>query len=302
MTFAHPQLLAVAFAIAGAAALLYLAAQRREARTALRYSSLPFLIAAARPPRWPARALAAAVTMGLALLALSAGGPRARVWTPVRGGTVVLCVDTSGSMAARDVAPQRAAAALEALRAFIAQTPGGTAVGVVSFSGQAQGLIAPTRDRDALDGALARIPAPNGATAIGDALRLAAQMLPATGRRIVVLVTDGENNAGSDPLQAARLLASRHAVLYTVGIGTNSGALIPGTLERAGIDEAALASYAAVTGGAYARARDAGELRGALAALGRTASFERTPRDVSLPVALCGAMLLAATLIVKEML
>ncbi len=81
--------------------------------------------------------------------------------------------------------------------------------------------------------------------------------------------------------------------LYTVGIGTNSGALVPGTLQEAGINEDALRSYARTTGGTYSRAGDAAQLRGALAALGRTTSFEPALVDLSLPDAVLGALIMA---------
>ncbi len=146
--------------------------------------------------------------------------------------------------------------------------------------------------------ALDEIPAPNGATAIGDALSLAQRILPRAHRRVVVLITDGENNSGTDPLQAAQALGAAHITLYTVGIGTNSGALIPGTLETAGINEDALRSYAAATGGAYSRAGDATELREALAQLGRTTLFERRNVDISLISALAGAAALACAIFI----
>lgn len=295
MSFRHPELLAVAALAALLFALAFWLLQRRRIQGTLRYSNLAFLIAAAQPRVWPHRALGAAWALAVALVAIAAAQPHVRAWVPVRGGSAVLCVDTSGSMAAADVAPTRADAALAALRAFIRQSPAGTAIGLVSFAGDAQAIAAPTRDRDQLQAALAAIPAPNGATAIGDALSLALRILPKSGHRVVVLITDGENNAGSDPMQAARLLAARHVKLYTIGIGTNAGALIPGTLQAAGIDEQALRAYASVTGGAYSRAGDASELREALAALGRSTSFERKTVDVSLAAALAGAIVMAVT-------
>jgi Ca-activated chloride channel family protein len=156
-------------------------------------------------------------------------------------------------------------------------------------------IVPPTRDRDQTRAGLAAIPAPNGATAIGDALALAQRMLPKNGHRVVVLITDGENNAGMDPLQQAKLLAARAVTLYTIGIGTNSGALIPGTLQEAGIDEDALRSYARVTGGAYSRAEDAVQLHQALERLGRTTSFQRGTVDISLQAAAAGALLMVTT-------
>ncbi len=297
MTFAHPQAIVFAVLIAAAFGASYVFAQRRATRTALRYSNLAFFVEGARPRAWPHALVAAAWICAVALVALAFAGPRVHAAVPVRGGAVVLCVDTSGSMAAGDVRPSRAAAALAAMRAFIDGAPAGTAVGIVSFAGQAQEIAAPDRDRDRVRAALDEIPAPNGATAIGDALVLARRMLPSTGHRVVVLITDGEDNRGSDPMQAAKQLASRRITLFTVGIGTNGGALIPGTLQPAGIDEDALRSYALATGGAYSRAGDATQLHEALARLGRTTSWRRGLLDVSLETAAAGAVLMVLTLL-----
>ena len=297
MTFTHPWLLAIAALLTAGFLALYGVVQKRGAENALRYSNLAFLVGAVRAPAWPERLLAAASTAAIALMLIGAAGPHVRALMPVRDGSVVLCVDTSGSMAATDVTPTRADAALSAMRAFIAQTPTGIRIGVISFAGEAQALAAPTRNRDQIVAALQAIPPPNGATAIGDALQLAQGEMPATGPRAIVLVTDGVNNAGVNPLQAARMLGARGITLYTIGIGTNSGAFVPGTLEPAGIDEDSLRSYAAATGGAYSRAADAIELRAALARLGRTISFERRSVDVSLPSAIAGGALLALTML-----
>ncbi len=93
-------------------------------------------------------------------------------------------------------------------------------------------------------------------------------------------------------MAAAKMLGAAHIPLYTIGIGTNSGALIPGTLQTAGIDEDALRAYAAATGGAYSRADDAVQLREALARLGRSTSMRHANLDVSLPAALAGGALM----------
>lgn len=295
MTFTHPGYIGLAILAALVFALIYGAVTRRRNRQTIAYSNLPFLTAAVSPRKWPERLLAAAWIFGVLLVVLAVSGPHVRAIVPSLGGSVVLCIDTSGSMNAQDVAPTRAQAALAAMRAFISQAPPQTAIGIISFASDAQVLAQPTRDRDQIETALDAVPAPNGATAIGDALALAQRILPATGSRAVVLITDGESNAGSDPMQAARSLGAAHIALYTIGIGTNSGALIPGTLQTAGIDEDALRAYAAATGGAYSRADDAVQLREALARLGRSTSMRHANVDVSLPAALAGGALMALT-------
>jgi Ca-activated chloride channel family protein len=106
---------------------------------------------------------------------------------------------------------------------------------------------------------------------------------------VIVLVTDGVNNAGVDPSEVAQWLGAHHIPVYTVGIGTAAGGLIPGTNEEATIDEEALRGYAQLSGGAYARVENATELRDALSRLGRITSIERKTVDASLGFALAGA-------------
>ncbi len=293
MSFRHPWILAVAVCAAAVFAAILLLANRRRTAAAFEYSNVAFLIAAAQPRRWPSWAANAAWIGAVALVAMAFAGPTIKARVPVTGGAVVLCVDTSGSMAATDVAPTRAAAALSAVRAFVQSAPPASTIGIVSFASQAQEIAAPTRNRDDLDAALQTLPAPNGGTAIGDALSLAQRMLNSRKRGIVVLVTDGENNRGADPYEAARNLAAHRIALYTIGIGSNTGALIPGTLEQAGIDEQSLQSYAQLTGGAYGSTQNAVQLRQALGRLGRTTAFASGTLDLSLETAAAGALIMA---------
>lgn len=297
MTFAHPAYIVVAAVAVVAFFVLYRLMEARKSAQAMHYSNLAFLTGALRPSRWIPRVLSGALVAALALVLLALAGPRVHAAVPI-AGSVVLCIDTSGSMSARDVQPTRAQAAVEAMRTFIDRTPETTAVALISFATGAQAVISPTRDRDQLHAALEAIPAPNGATAIGDALSLAQRILPKSGHRIVVLITDGENNYGEDPMAAAQTLALQHIPVYTIGIGSNSGALIPGTLEPAGINEEALRAYAAVTGGVYSRTDDAVQLRDALTQLGRSTTLRATNVDMSLAAAVTGGILMALTVLI----
>jgi Ca-activated chloride channel family protein len=271
-------------------ALLYALLSRRVTARDLAYSNVAFFVEAARPRRWIPRALQSLWILALAALVLGISGPHLTLLVPVRDGSVFICIDTSGSMSSTDVFPTRAQAAKAAARAFIDESPQGTRIGVISFAGAA-GVVAPLNaDHQAVIAALDDVPLPNGATAIGDALRLAAQMLPATGHRVVILITDGVNNAGTDPTEIAQWLGAHHVPLYTVGIGTPNGGLIPGTNEEATIDEDALRGYANASGGAYARAENATQLREALARLGRITALARKPVDASFGFVVGGAL------------
>ncbi len=295
MTLAHPLRFAFALLVAAALALLYTVLTRRRTAHDLAYSSITFWTAAAQPGRWIPRLLDAGWMLALLLLALALGGVHLTAPMPVHDGAVFICIDTSGSMATTDVSPTRAAAALNAARAFIEESAPGTRIGLITFSGGASMIQPLSSDHEQVEAALAQVPPPNGATAIGDALRLAATALPETGHRLIVLVTDGVNNTGVDPLEVAEWLGTQHVPVYTIGIGTPNGGFIPGSEDEATIDEGALREYAQVSGGAYARAEDATELHDALARLGRITSFAKQRVDATAGFTIAGIVLLVTT-------
>jgi Ca-activated chloride channel family protein len=293
MTVAHPLALLAAALIAAAFVALAVRGTRRARLAALAYSDLAFLERAiGRGVPWTGiftGVWAAAIVLAGAALAR----PSVVALLPVHDAAIVLCIDTSGSMASTDVAPTRSDASRAAAETFVDGVPAGTRIGLVAFSTSAIPLGPLTDDRDAAREALSRLPAPNGGTAIGDALAAAAHLLPATGRRAIVLVTDGVNNAGSDPLEVAAQIGAQGVTIFTVGIGTNgSGLLIPGTGEDAELDEDALRAIAQSGNGSYARVGDAGALRERLSTLAQTTVRERTHVDLTLPAGL-GAGILA---------
>lgn len=296
MSFAHPWNLIPALLIALALVLLYERLRRGAAADALAYSSIAFFREAVAPRAWIPGLLRVAVIAGILLLALAAAGPRVLFPVLVHDGDVFIAIDTSGSMASTDVVPTRFDAAKIAARAFIAETPTGTKIGIIAFSSAAAIVQQLSAQHEQVASALDQLPQPNGGTAIGDALRTAAQSLPVTGRRAIVLITDGVNNMGVDPQEMAQYLGAHHIPIYTVGIGTNTGDIIPGTDQEATIDEQALQGYAAASGGAYARAANATQLRDALARLGRITSVQRKFVNATLAAGFIGAFALLVVL------
>jgi Ca-activated chloride channel family protein len=291
VSFAHPLWLVLGVALAAVFLWAAHVASRRATASAHAYSELAFFEAAVKQRIDPALVLAIAGAVGIAAFGAALAGPKIVANVPVRGGAVVLCVDTSGSMRATDVAPTRSDAAAAAVRAFVDAVPDGTRLAIVAFSSGA-GVVQPlTDDKDAVRDAIARIPPPNGGTAIGDALATAARLLPQSGRRAIVVITDGVNNLGADPLQVAPQIGQGGVEIDTVGIGTNdSGQLVPGTAQAATIDEDALRQIASSAHGAYARANDAGTLSGRLAALATSTTMEKKRIDASLPLAVAGGL------------
>ncbi len=292
MSFEHPQLALLGLLALGAFAWLYAVLERSRNAQALLYSNVAFALEALRPSRWPGRVLYATWLIGAGALALALAGPHFLARVPTRDATVMICIDTSGSMRAQDIEPSRGEAAKAAAREFVDSVPEGTRVGLVTFSSAAELIQPPTAELDTLREAIDRIPSPDGGTAIGDALDVAAQAMPPSGTRVIVLLTDGVNNRGVDPVAASTQIGPKGISIYTVGIGTrNSGMIIPGTQEEADVDETALRAIAANANGTYTEAQDASALEGTFRHLALQTVWERKRIDGSVPIALGGGFL-----------
>jgi Ca-activated chloride channel family protein len=207
----------------------------------------------------------------VALLAIALAGPQwGYRWEVLssRGNEIAFAIDTSRSMLAPDVRPDRLTRAKLAVDDFVNHLDG-DAVGIVAFAGTAF-LVSPiTLDYRAVHESLAAIDTatiPRGGTNIGSAIAAADQALHrrAGGERILILVTDGEDLEG-DALAAARAAARNGVRIFTVGVGTAAGELIPlplsqgggfvkdetGAFVRSRLDETGLQAIAAAGGGFY---------------------------------------------------
>jgi Ca-activated chloride channel family protein len=192
------------------------------------------------------------------------------------GIDIVIALDASGSMAAEDFKPRnRFGVAKELIGDFISKRQDDR-IGIITFGVRAATRVPITYDRDIAGAILERAQVgENGdGTAIGHAIATAVNRLRTskTHSRIIILVTDGVNNAGSiDPLVAAQLAARYGIKIYTIGVGSRGPVPIPikrqdpftgeivttYQLVRADIDEEALAAIAKTTNGEYFRATDA---------------------------------------------
>ena len=187
-----------------------------------------------------------------------------------RGNEIVFAVDTSRSMSTPDVKPDRLTRAKLAIDDFTNQLDG-DAVGLVAFAGSAFLVCPITLDYGAFHESLNAIDTntiPRGGTNIASAIREARSALRRRRGtdRILILVTDGEDLEG-DALVAAQAAAREDSLkIYTVGVGTPQGDLIPistnegsgfvkdesGAFVKSRLDESALKAIAAATGGIYA--------------------------------------------------
>lgn len=186
----------------------------------------------------------------------------------VEGIDIMLAIDVSGSMLARDLLPNRIEAAKDVAAEFIEKRPNDR-IGLIAYSGVAFTQCPLTSDHSILSVLLSRISNNMIAdgTAIGDGLGLAVERLRNSDAvsKVVVLLTDGINNMGFiDPMTAAVMAKEFNVRVYTVGVGTRGKAPYPvmtpfGTkLEMVDveIDEALLEQIALMTGGKYFRAVD----------------------------------------------
>jgi Ca-activated chloride channel family protein len=183
-----------------------------------------------KPPfgiEWLVRALRAAEYAGAFLLLLAAAGPlvrtSGRVWLS-RGADIIAVMDISPSMAALDMEGRSRFDAARDLIRFFAERRPADAIGLAAAGNDAALLVPPTTDRRALFSRLEslRVGEMGDGTALGMGLATAAFHLrnSAAPRRAVILVTDGENNAGAvHPETAAAMLPELGISLWIIGIG-----------------------------------------------------------------------------------
>lgn len=169
MSFEWPELL-WGLAILPLLVAAYAALVRRRKRQAMRYANLSLVREAmARGAGWRRHVPPVLMLAAIALMIVAAARPETELRIPTRHETIVLAVDVSGSMRATDIKPSRLAAAQEAARAFVADLPSHTRVGVVTFAGTAALVQTPTRSRDELHAAIDRFAMQRG-TAVGSAI------------------------------------------------------------------------------------------------------------------------------------
>jgi len=216
------------------------------------------------------------------LLIVASARPRVAVSSvdkKISGVDVVLALDLSDSMRARDFRPNRMEAAKARVKEFIHGFHEGR-MALVAFAGRSFTQCPLTPDAGILEGLIDQLDV--GAvmidgTAIGDAIiNSVNKFKEEAGSRAIILLTDGDNNAGAvDPITAARAASAKGVKIYTIGVGTPEGAPIPvigpdgrefyvkdnNKLVLAKVDEATLKTVADITGGTYFRATDENALK-----------------------------------------
>lgn len=290
MTWADPRLLWLLAVLPFAVGALWWNAARRQRAIELFGKAKTVEPLIAGRAKWWRRTRATLLIVGTALVIVAIAGPQYGSRTRVlrkRGIDIVIALDFSKSMLARDVHPSRIKRAKGELERLLADLDGDR-VGLVAFAGDAMAFPM-TVDYSAVRlflRDLGPMDMPVGGTAIGKALVASKRLIESSneGRsdegnpdrrsKVVILLTDGEDHEG-DPVVAAEELAGAGIKIYAVGIGSGSGEPIPsytadGTLTGHVKDkdgrlvmtalspenEATLEQLATMTGGAYVRAEE----------------------------------------------
>ena len=244
----------------------------------IQISSVAGVVRAPRTVRYYLRHLPFALrAAAFALLVVALARPQdveQNVRTNTEGIDIMLAIDVSGSMLARDFKPDRITAAKEVAGSFIADRYGDR-IGLVAFAGEAFTQSPLTTDQSTLQTLLARIRSGliEDGTAIGNGLATAINRLRESDAKskVIILLTDGVNNRGEiAPLMAADIAADMGIKVYTIGVGTRGKAPYP-VVDMFGnmsfqpmdveIDEKTLEGIAERTGGRYFRATDNDKLQ-----------------------------------------
>lgn len=304
MSFGHPLLLLTLLVVPAAIGAAWLG-ERRRMRYAVRFTNLDVLAGVARGGS--ARRFAPFVLFlaALAALCFAVARPHATTLVPQERATVILVLDVSRSMDAKDVKPSRLLAAEAAVRAFLDKAPKRLRVGLIAFAGIPNVVTPPTRDHELVREGLLDIADYGGfgGTAIGDAVAaavevgqqaisgkgdLAASAAPSTSTRglvSILFLSDGAQTRGDLlPLEGAQRAKAAGIPVYTVALGTPNGVLdlggggfgFPqggggggfGGPRRVPPDPDTLRAIAQTTGGQFFEAKSSKSLNKAYAKLG----------------------------------
>ena len=326
----------------------YVVILRRRRRYAVRYSSLSLVREAAQgQSKWRRHAPFALFLLALSSLTAAMTRPVSIVAVPSTQTTVVLSIDVSRSMCSTDIAPNRLLAAEAAALQFVERQSAGTHIGIVAFAGFAEVVQMPTDDQELLREAIEGL-AVGRRTAIGSGLLKALDVIaevdpsvaPTDGDSpgsvqatpvpngayapaIVVLLTDGVNNAGPPPIEVAQQAIDRGIRVYTIGFGTAGGQFSPSCGPqfvgrepgsggfgggggggfsggfRRGIDEETLKQVAQLTDGAYYSAESATELANVFQSLPTHLITRYETTEISAFFAAGGALLAALAMLLS---
>ena len=288
MEFTWPFLL-VLLSIVPILLFVYWRIQRKRVQAAVQFTRLGF---GRQNPGWRRHAAPLLILLGVTGLLLTAARPHTIVSQPRLEGTIILAFDVSGSMSADDLKPTRMEAAKAAVSEFVERQPAGILIGVVAFSDSGLSVQRPTNDKAEIQAAIARL-TPQRGTSLGSGIIASLNTISSGNATnwvqpnvysnltpeptatptpmppgvyapaVIILLSDGDNNANPDPVLAALGSQEKGVRIYTVGIGSEEGATIQvnGFTVHTQLNAELLQSLAKITGGEYFNAQSEEELK-----------------------------------------
>lgn len=303
--FYHPDFLAGLIVIP-VLIVYFLHYEKKSQIRAVEFSRLSFAKAAMEQGKKtdPRRIAFILLLFALALMITALSGPHLPLETEKEGVTVILAMDISGSMEATDYEPSRLEVAKKSAFLLINGLDDKDMAGIITFGTQASSAAYLSPDRDRVLEKLAAINPGGGETAIGNGLALATDMAESIPNRkkIIILLTDGENNAGIiSPKQATEFAKSRGIQVFTVGLGSDEPVLYDydafGNPLYAVLDSEILEYIAGETGGKYFRSVDEKTLEEIYSNLNNEIVREREETPVDRVLYIAASLVLAAAIL-----
>jgi Ca-activated chloride channel family protein len=289
--------------------IVYAVRERRRTGAVARFGNpalMPNLVKT--KPRWRRHVVPVVMLLALASLLVGAARPQRPVLADTRAATLVLAIDTSRSMSATDIKPNRLTAAKAAARTLVTALPETGRVGVVAFTRSVHVLNTPTDDRSVINGSLGALKI-SGGTAIGDAIAASQKLVQADTEKSVssdlptaaiVLLSDGSSTEGKiAPVAAAKAAKKAGVAVYTVSLGTAGGTIkdpVTGGQTPVAPDPKALAAIAKAGGGESFAATNSAQLQSIYKHIGKKIGTEQKEQDLGIGfIGLATLLLLGST-------
>lgn len=271
-------------------AAVYLWVTRQKKKEAIRFSRLAFVKSALGDVKKSKRShlLFGIALAAIACIVIGLANPHIPLEQTKEGVNVVLAIDDSGSMQATDYQPTRIEAAKSAGDILIRSLDPKDYAGVVVFESGATTAAYLSPDKDRVRDKLAAVSPKAGQTAIGDGLALAIDMAKSipNHKSVVILLSDGVNNAGVvSPDEAIGFAKTAGIQVYTVGLGSSQPTVLGydwlGNPQYAQLDESTLRSIAEQTGGKYFKSVDGQTLNEIYGSLNQQITREKEETSIS---------------------
>ncbi len=247
--------------------------------------------------------------MILTSLIFALSRPISFVYVPLQDTKIMLLMDISISMEARDMEPNRLTVAKGAAIQFIKDLPKGIQVGLGLFSGNVKILVNPTLEKSKAISILNKLSLKNlePGTAIGDAILAGIdsvtydenlnQPYSDKGNKTIVLITDGEANVGNDPLFAAAQAKMNNVIIQAVGVGNPNGTIIRGGILTK-LDEFTLQEVASLTKGYYFNAQNLEDMKKIYKKIKKTIHFVPQETEITfIPIIIASVFLIILQLL-----